>query len=97
MLEDTRPLLIFFGATHSGPARRMESLMAYLARKERAIILTQAELALTDALARYVEATRPASRQLLECSSPLELPPPGRRPDIVHIDRSGEACHTADQ
>ena len=36
MLEDTRPLLIFFGATHSGPARRMESLMAHLARKERA-------------------------------------------------------------
>jgi thioredoxin-like negative regulator of GroEL len=36
LLEDTRPLLIFFGATHSGPARRMESLMAHLARKERA-------------------------------------------------------------
>jgi thioredoxin 1 len=29
-------LLIFFGATHSGPARRMESLVAHLARKERA-------------------------------------------------------------
>ena len=26
---------MFFGATHSGPARRMESLMAHLARKER--------------------------------------------------------------
>jgi thioredoxin-like negative regulator of GroEL len=34
--EDTRPLLIFFSASHSGPARRMESLMAHLARKERA-------------------------------------------------------------
>jgi thioredoxin-like negative regulator of GroEL len=32
---DTRPLLVFFGAAHSGPARRMESLMAHLARKER--------------------------------------------------------------
>jgi thioredoxin-like negative regulator of GroEL len=32
---DTRPLLLFFGAAHSGPARRMESLMAHLARKER--------------------------------------------------------------
>jgi thioredoxin 1 len=33
---DRRPLLVFFGATHSGPARRMESLVAHLARKERA-------------------------------------------------------------
>ena len=36
MPDDSRPLLVFFGATHSGPARRMESLMAHLARKERA-------------------------------------------------------------
>jgi thioredoxin-like negative regulator of GroEL len=36
MGEDPRPLLVFFGASHSGPARRMESLMAHLARKERA-------------------------------------------------------------
>ena len=36
MPDDHRPLLVFFGATHSGPARRMESLMAHLARKERA-------------------------------------------------------------
>jgi thioredoxin-like negative regulator of GroEL len=36
MSNDTRPLLVFFGATHSGPARRMESLVAHLARKERA-------------------------------------------------------------
>lgn len=35
MADDPRPLLIFFGAAHSGPARRMESLMAHLARKER--------------------------------------------------------------
>ena len=36
MANDPRPLLVFFGATQSGPARRMESLMAHLARKERA-------------------------------------------------------------
>jgi thioredoxin-like negative regulator of GroEL len=36
MTKDKRPLLVFFGASHSGPARRMESLMAHLARKERA-------------------------------------------------------------
>jgi len=27
--------LVFFGAAHSGPARRMESLVAHVARKER--------------------------------------------------------------
>lgn len=36
MKSDRRPLLVFFGASHSGPARRMESLVAHLARKERA-------------------------------------------------------------
>ncbi len=35
MARDSRPLLVFFGAAHSGPARRMESLVAHLARKER--------------------------------------------------------------
>jgi thioredoxin-like negative regulator of GroEL len=35
MGNDPRPLLVFFGASRSGPARRMESLMAHLARKER--------------------------------------------------------------
>ena len=32
----SKPLLLFFTASHSGPARRMESLVAHLARKERA-------------------------------------------------------------
>ena len=36
MATDPRPLLVFFGTSRSGPARRMESLMAHLARKERA-------------------------------------------------------------
>jgi thioredoxin 1 len=36
MRPDPRPLLVFFGAAHSGPARRMESLVAHVARKERA-------------------------------------------------------------
>jgi thioredoxin-like negative regulator of GroEL len=34
--EDSRPLLVFFWSEKSGPARRMESLLAHLARKERA-------------------------------------------------------------
>jgi thioredoxin 1 len=34
--SDPRPLLVFFSSTRSGPARRMESLLAHLGRKERA-------------------------------------------------------------
>ncbi|HKB95046.1 MAG TPA: thioredoxin family protein [Gaiellaceae bacterium] len=35
MHNDTRPLLVFFTSQRSGPARRMESLLAHIARKER--------------------------------------------------------------
>jgi thioredoxin-like negative regulator of GroEL len=35
MTDDARPLLVFFSSTRSGPARRMESLVAHIARKER--------------------------------------------------------------
>jgi thioredoxin 2 len=35
MNGDPRPLLVFFTSTKSGPARRMESLVAHIARKER--------------------------------------------------------------
>jgi thioredoxin-like negative regulator of GroEL len=33
--DDKRPLLVFFTSRRSGPARRMESLLAHIARKER--------------------------------------------------------------
>src|SRR4029077_14074335 len=33
--NDAKPLLVFFWSERSGPARRMESLLAHLARKER--------------------------------------------------------------
>jgi thioredoxin 1 len=33
--NDSKPLLVFFWSERSGPARRMESLLAHLARKER--------------------------------------------------------------
>jgi len=36
LTDDPRPLLVFFWSERSGPARRMESLLAHLARKERA-------------------------------------------------------------
>ncbi len=35
MSDDSRPLLVFFSDRTSGPARRMESLLAHIARKER--------------------------------------------------------------
>jgi thioredoxin 1 len=35
MSGDPRPQLVFFTSARSGPARRMESLVAHLARKER--------------------------------------------------------------
>ena len=35
MMRDARPLLVFFSHARSGPARRMESLLAHIARKER--------------------------------------------------------------
>jgi thioredoxin-like negative regulator of GroEL len=35
MTADHRPLLVFFTSARSGPARRMESLVAHVARKER--------------------------------------------------------------
>jgi thioredoxin-like negative regulator of GroEL len=34
-LSNDKPLLVVFSSRRSGPARRMESLLAHLARKER--------------------------------------------------------------
>jgi thioredoxin 1 len=33
--DTLKPLLVFFSARRSGPARRMDSLLAHLARRER--------------------------------------------------------------
>jgi thioredoxin 2 len=35
MSPDALPLLVFFSSARSGPSRRMESLVAHIARKER--------------------------------------------------------------
>jgi thioredoxin-like negative regulator of GroEL len=37
--ENAKPLLVFFWSERSGPARRMESPLAHLARKERTRLL----------------------------------------------------------
>lgn len=41
MTKDPKPLLVFFSSPRSGPARRMESLLAHLARKERQRLLVR--------------------------------------------------------
>ena len=35
MSDDALPLLVFFSSASSGPARRMESIVAHIARSER--------------------------------------------------------------
>ena len=35
MPDNDRPLLVFFSSSRSGPCRRMESLVAHIARKDR--------------------------------------------------------------
>jgi thioredoxin 1 len=35
LIDEAQLLLVFFSSERSGPARRMESLLAHLARKER--------------------------------------------------------------
>ena len=39
MAPDSPPLLVFFTSQQSGPARRMESLLAHIARKRRGALL----------------------------------------------------------
>jgi thioredoxin 1 len=38
-MSPDRPLLVFFTSRQSGPARRMESLLAHIARKERGALV----------------------------------------------------------
>jgi thioredoxin 1 len=38
--DESSPLLVFFSSERSGPARRMDSLLAHLARKERGRLRT---------------------------------------------------------
>ena len=35
MSDDAQPLLVFFSSASSGPSRRMESIVAHIARSER--------------------------------------------------------------
>lgn len=52
------PLLLFFTTQTSGPARRMESLLAHLARKERARLrVSRIDVGATPELAERLKVT----------------------------------------
>ena len=53
-----RPLLLFFTSERSGPGRRMESLLAHLARKERdRLRISRVDLEKSPELADRLEVT----------------------------------------
>ncbi|MGH2935264.1 MAG: thioredoxin family protein [Gaiellaceae bacterium] len=62
MQNETRPLLVFFTSQRSGQARRMESLLAHIARKEREnLAVKQVDVdERPDLAARFRVATVPA-------------------------------------
>jgi thioredoxin len=56
--RNDRPLLLFFTGQRSGPARRMESLLAHLARKERGRLrISLVEIDESPALAEALKVT----------------------------------------
>lgn len=58
MTPDTLPMLVFFCSQRSGPARRMESLLAHLARKERSRVrIRRVDVDANPALAERFEIT----------------------------------------
>ena len=58
MTPDTLPMLVFFCSQRSGPARRMESLLAPLARKERSRVrIRRVDVDANPALAERFEIT----------------------------------------
>jgi thioredoxin-like negative regulator of GroEL len=57
-MSDSLPTLLFFTMPTSGPARRMESLLAHLARKERGRLrVTRVDLDETPALGEALGVT----------------------------------------
>ena len=62
MSTDPRPLLVFFTSHRSGPARRMESLLAHIARKERDhLVIKKVDVDdRADVAARFRVTTAPA-------------------------------------
>ena len=66
------PLLLFFTASRSGPARRMESLLAHLARKERARLrVSRVDVDESPDLAAALAVTEVPTLVLLEGRTPV--------------------------
>jgi thioredoxin-like negative regulator of GroEL len=66
------PLLLFFTTQTSGPARRMESLLAHLARKERARLrVSRIDLDASADLAEKLSVTQAPTLILLKNKRPV--------------------------
>ena len=66
-VSDNRPLLLFFTRESSGPARRMESVLAHLARKERdRLRVARVDVAKRSDLAERFEVTEIPALVLLK-------------------------------
>ena len=72
MPEASLPTLLFFTTPSSGPARRMESLLAHLARKERGRLrVSRIDLAVTPALGESLDVTEVPTLVLLKDGRPV--------------------------
>jgi len=72
MPEASLPTLLFFTTPSSGPARRMESLLAHLARKERGRLrVSRIDLAVTPALGETLDVTEVPTLVLLKDGRPV--------------------------
>jgi len=70
---ETSPMLLFFTAETSGPARRMESLLAHLARKERSRLrVSRIDVADNHALAEKLGVTEVPTLVLIKDRRPVD-------------------------
>ena len=71
-MSDELPVLLFFSASHSGPSRRMESLLAHIARKERhRLRLVQVDVDARSDLARKLDVAAAPTLVLLHGQRPV--------------------------
>jgi len=71
-VSDSTPLLLFFTKTTSGPARRMESLLAHLGRKERGRLrISRVDIEESRALADRLSVTEAPTLILFKDRKPV--------------------------
>ena len=72
MTTEPRPLLLFFTTPTSGPARRMESLLAHLARKERSRLrVSRIDVDISSELAERLEVSTIPTLVLVKDKRPV--------------------------